>query len=70
MGCGAKPSVNSSSSLRSAFTFALMVLRGGGATWSQMTFLFRLIASLFSHPKFPVRLLRETRLKRSVYRDN
>jgi pimeloyl-ACP methyl ester carboxylesterase len=35
-------------------------MRGGGVTWSRVTSLFWVIASLFSRPKFPVRLLRET----------
>jgi hypothetical protein len=45
-------------------------LRGGGATLSGMASLFCVIASLFSRPKFPVRVLRESRPIRPEYRDN
>jgi hypothetical protein len=47
-----------------------MICAGEGPTWGRMTSLFWVIASLFSRPKFPVRLLREIRPKRPEYRDN
>ena len=47
-----------------------MICAGEGPAWGRMTSLFWVIASLFSRPKFPVRLLRETRPKWPEYRDN